>query len=96
MTKEERGSLLRERFKALGGIPWTPPKGQPKRRVEQRPACPPKRVYNPWSIALTVTPVAWVAKADAEKQPESLKRNRGESPLTRIAKQLPVKLRKVT
>jgi len=84
MDKAERSSLLRSRFKAIGGVPFVgkglqPPRATPKPRG---------RVYMPWPDIIVDhkrTPL-WAFEANP-KTPLRIapKRKARVSPLTRIA-----------
>ena len=85
MTKEQRGELLRTRFKAKGGIPYAP-----TCKTKPKPACEPrKKVYMPWPDIIVDhkrTP-GWLLKSDTKPDfaPKPDRRRKGDSALTRIA-----------
>jgi hypothetical protein len=95
MTLEERRQLLRQRFKAIGGVPYPksnlPPRPEPY--VTKRSLGKPLQIYYGPNIYNSHRP-DWVSEADpASLEQLRLKRSKtGINPLMRIADQFPKKL----
>jgi hypothetical protein len=94
MNAADRAHLLRARFRALGGLPYyrdlktvkpAKPAGVARKPSPLAPL--------PFSIYPKEHQIAWVYQPDtpSTKLTPSSKRRKGESPLTRIAAQLPRK-----
>jgi len=95
MTKDQRKSMLFQRYRALGGIPW--PVGEPRGAKPLQKAA--KRVFNPLNdcepeLNMRRCP-EFFRKGQKRTDPLWIKRNRGPSVLGRIAQKLNRKLPQV-
>jgi hypothetical protein len=88
MNKAKRRELLKASYR---GTPY-----QTSGKVRPKEIKPGKRRYDPFSLALVTTEVKWVTRCNETEKPlVQPKRRRGVSPLTKIAQQLPRKLKRV-
>lgn len=87
MNLSDRAKLLRERFKAKGGVPW-------RGAVREKPTEPPRnRPCNPLGQLINSTLKRWVVLPNpAPDIVLRTKRNAGIPVLTRIAQKAPKKL----
>ncbi len=94
MTKAERRELIRQKLKAKGALKPLPKK-PPKRAKQSAKGRGKWAVYDPFSLALVYRIPRWaeVPNASANLCPK-ISRAQRASPLTRIAAQLPKKLRR--
>ena len=95
MTKEERGRMLRARFRALGGIPY--PQITRKPRLNTAPLTPKQgaRSAGPFfGVSLCERRSQWVSVPDAEQVNPLGRRRRAKvkTLLTRLASKAPMKL----
>lgn len=99
MKRKERGRLLRERFRAVGKLPYRAITRPPKLKMAHR--LPPKVGRKPqgpfFGVSLYERHPKWVEQANVlSNHPFPTRRRReGELPLVKIAKQLPRKLIRV-
>lgn len=97
MNAKERSELLRRRFKAVGGLPWTAPTTAEKRvdrsLTEKRP--PNHRDFTCGFQDADRRPL-WFTRPEAvpETPVISIKRRSGVSALTKIAAKAPKKLKR--
>lgn len=85
MNKAERASLLRRRFRATGGLPYTKADRPPRTVVER---VPPAKIYFPLPECTSDTKRAGKWMHEPNPKPKSelrTKRNQGVSALTKIA-----------
>jgi hypothetical protein len=93
MTKEERGKLLRARFRALGGFPLDVLRASRKRTAQPVKAKQPGRGGPFYGVALADVRPAWVSVPDARVSRPLGARNRTPKPaLVSIMEKQPEKL----
>ncbi|MEI6861000.1 MAG: hypothetical protein WCL04_01975 [Verrucomicrobiota bacterium] len=88
MTKEERGQLMRARFRALGGLPYI--NADVPRKPKGDPVRPTKGIS--WGLLLVDDRKQWVSRPDPMPAKPLGKRNRAGKPaVVSIAEKQPEK-----